>query len=117
MSKVEVRRGPSDGRRAPGECVLTRHEGQLFIERADPRVWMDDGFLQQLIGSGYRNEWVALTYQPHDLCEPLRCCQRFRSGHCYYGALVTIRAVNETVIYRIGGFLRGGFWEAELAER
>lgn len=115
MPAVEIRRGPRDGRRAPGECRLSQRDGQLFIERADPQVWLDDEFLRQLVGAGYRNQWVSLVYQPADLCQPLRCCQRFRNGHCYYGAVVTIRATNKTVIYRVGGFLRGGFWEAEFA--
>ena len=115
MVAVESRRGPDAGRQAPGECILKHHAGQLFIERADPRVWLTDDFLGALAGSGHRNQWVSLTLQPLNPCEPARCCQRFRPGHCYFGALVQIRGVNRTVTYRIAGFLRGGFWEAKVA--
>ncbi len=119
-------RSLSLGRHAPGECRLSRRDDQIFIERADPHVWLDDEFLRRLVGPAQnKNRWVSLAYQPHDLCQPQQCCQRFRDGgsatsssagwHCYYGAVLTIWGVNATVIYRIGGFLRGGFWEARFA--
>ena len=115
MSPLEVRR--DGGRQAPGECRLSKRDGQLYIEHADPKVWLSDEFLRNLVGPGHINEWVSLTYQPRDLCQPARCCQRFRGGHCYYGAIITIRGANETVMYRVGGYLRGGFWEAEHADK
>lgn len=124
MIELEQRRGPNWGRTAPGECRLSQRDGQIVIERADPQVWLEDEFLRRLVGPAQnRNEWVSLTYQPHDLCRPQQCCQRFREGeaatssagwHCYYGGILSIRASNATVMYRIGGFLRGGFWEAQL---
>ena len=115
MSALEARRAPA-GRQAPGECRLSKRDGQLYIERADPKVWLEDEFLHQLVGPGHINEWVSLAYQEHDVCQPMRCCQRYRAErHCYYGALITIRGSNKTITYRIFGFLRGGFWEAALA--
>jgi hypothetical protein len=124
VSALEVRR--SLGRQAPGECRLSYRDGGLVIEHADPHVWLDDEFLRRLVSfEGSRNKRVSLVYQPHDLCQPQSCCQRFRDGsnatssaagwHCYYGAVVTIRGTNRTVIYRIGRFLRGGIWEAKFA--
>jgi hypothetical protein len=118
MAAPEQRRGPEWGREAPGECRLTEQDGQIMVARADPHVWMTDEFLRKLVGPESRNPWVTLTYQPHDLCRPEFCCQRFRdSYHCYSGAQVTISACNGVVTYRIGRFLRGGFWEAERQSR
>ncbi len=113
---LALRHNPNWGRRPPGECRLSQRDGQIVIERADSHVWLDDEFLRRLVGPEQnRNKWVSLTYQPYDLCEPQRCCQRFRAGHCYFGAIITIWAVNGTVIYRIGSYLRGGVWEAKFA--
>jgi hypothetical protein len=123
VSALELRRGPSWGRQAPGECRLSWGEDGLVIERADPHVWLDDEFLRRLVGpENNRNPWVSLTYEPHDLCQPQSCCQRFRDSgttssaagyHCYSGACLQIDAVDGTAAYRIGRFLRGGFWEAK----
>lgn len=114
-SALEVRRGPSWGDRPPGECRLGWREKQLIVQRADPRVWLDDEFLRRLVGpEGDRSQWAGLAYQLHDFCEPATCCQRWRGGHCYSGGILTIWAENATVVYQIGRYLRGGLWEARL---
>lgn len=110
---MEQRRGPEWGRKPPGECRLSQRDNQIIIERADPQVWLTDEFLQRLVGPESNNNWVNLTYHTYDVCQPQSCCQRFRGGHCYFGGVVTISATNGSVIYRIGRFLRGGFWEAQ----
>jgi hypothetical protein len=97
---------------APGECRLRVKDGQLVIERADPHVWLDDTFLMGTVGKNKDNPWVDVMYQPNDLCDPTDCCQTWRGGHCFKGAVITIRASNGTVIYRIGRFIRRGVWEA-----
>lgn len=122
MSALEVRRrdhppgGFLAGRRPPGECQLKFDDDGILIERADEHVWLEDTFLRRLVMAqqGRAAPAVTLAYQPHDLCEPLSCCQRQRAGHCFYGAVVTIWGKNAHVSYRIGQFRRG-HWEAEWA--
>lgn len=100
-----------------GECRLKRtDDGRLFIEQADPQVWLEDAFLFQVAGPNKQNPWVDVIYQSNDLCSPNQCCQTWRGGHCFGGAVLTIKAVNGTAIYRIGRYVNFGKWEASRAD-
>jgi hypothetical protein len=112
-ARVERRRL---SRNARGECRLRMDGDQLFIERADAEVWLEDSFLLQVAGPKKQNQWVDVMWQPFDQCDPKQCCQQWRNGHCFYGALVTIRAVNGTAIYRVGRYMNCGMWEARRAD-
>jgi hypothetical protein len=103
---------------ARGECRLRRDaDGSLFIERADSEVWLLDAFLYQLVGPNEDNPWVEVSYRPFDLCHPNQCCQTWRDGHCFGGAVITINAVNGTVTYRVGRYVNFGKWQATRADR
>lgn len=102
--------------RPPGECRLVRaDDGRISIKQADPKIWVPDDFLKTVVGPQQGNQWVDVTWQSLDLCDPETCCQGMRQGRCYYGAILTIHDEDRTVHYRIGRFLRGGVWEARLA--
>lgn len=103
--------------RPPGECRLVRRDdGSIHIKQADPKIWLPDTFLKTLVGPQQNNnQWVHLNWQSLDQCDPETCCQTFKQGRCYYGALLTIRDRDRTVIYRIGRYLRGEVWEARIA--
>jgi hypothetical protein len=91
-------------------------DGQLFIDRADRDVWLEDSFLYQVAGPNKSNPWVTVTYQAFDMCDPVMCCQRWRGGHCFYGAILSIKAVNGTAIYNVGKPTAWGRWEATRAD-
>jgi hypothetical protein len=72
-----------------GECIMTRlADGGLRIVRADPRVLIAAELLDAVNGAGPRTAWLDLA----------GCAT-------YDGDLLKIRAVNRTVIYRIGEYV------------
>jgi hypothetical protein len=110
VAVLERRSGTLDRYRPPGQCLLRFDHDGILVERADEHVWLADEFLNKLVTTG--NPWVNLTWGARDTCVPSNyCCQVFRGGRCYAGAVVAIWAKNGAVIYRIGGFTRGQ-WEA-----
>lgn len=95
----------------PGQCIFSRRGDSLFIERADPHIWVQDSWLRTLIKPEYDNPLASLMRQPYDLCDPAHCCQTWRGGPCFLGSILTITGVNQTVMYRIGNYLANGVWE------
>jgi hypothetical protein len=68
-----------------GECITTSLPGGgIRVDRADPRVLISAELLDAMVDGASPGCWVDLA----------GCCT-------YDGALLKIRAVNRTVIYRI----------------
>lgn len=117
MRNLLERRSLVPFNRPPGECQLSFRDDGIVIERADPHVWLTEDFLRRLTSSEHQhNQWVSLTWGARDLCDPAACCQVARERpHCYAGAILAIWGKNAHVMYRIGGYRRGGVWEARWA--
>lgn len=115
ISGLERRRRSNWSAQRTGECRLSfTADGAIIVQRADPHVWLEEDFLQRLANLD-ENPWVSLTYQSVDLCSPDLCCQRWRPGRCFLGAILVIRGRNEHAVYRITGF-RAGSWEAQRSD-
>ena len=85
------------GDEVTGEVILRRDDDRLYVERADPRILVADPIVAALRdGTFYGSD------PPH--------------GHGLFldGDVLTIRAANRTVIYRIVGYDPERFaWVAE----
>ena len=91
--------GPPPADLPAGECILTRtddpiHGPSLHIDHADPRVLITAELLHEVTDAPMPG--VSLTWP-----SPPPASGRF----LYVGAILTIRGVNRTVIYRIGEYV------------
>lgn len=108
-----------------GECVLRRQRNvergidELFIDRADPHVLILDDLLWEAFWECGDNPWVAIRRPDqgrgsigHSVGE--YGCQAPPGRVCFHGSVVTIKATNRTVIYRIGDYDPSGLcWAAQ----
>jgi hypothetical protein len=88
-----------------GECITTRlDDGSIRIDRADPRILISGELFEGWHDSDDSDDSDEVT---------LRCtCESCPASspvdpalHCPVGDVVTLRAVNRTVIYRITGYV------------
>lgn len=89
---------------------MTRHHHNdgttdLIIDRADPQVWISDQLLRALHDEQEDNPWAYLrvdaTLKRDPRCDAVNCCLQEDHGTCFMGAVLTIKAQNRTVIYKI----------------
>lgn len=115
-----------------GECQVTRIGDELWIDRADPHIWITPEFLYNLhplnnlldvdntflsrffpiLGADFPNPWFQLERNLHDHDDD---CGARPGQLCYRGWLLRITASNRTVIYKIGSYLHlpeNGVWQA-----
>lgn len=94
----------------------------LIIDRADPHVWISDQLLRSLYNDQDDSPWAHLrvdaTLVRDQRCDSVNCCDQQNTGTCFMGAVLTIKAHNRTVIYKIGQWVSDemAVWACELLE-
>lgn len=108
--------------REPGECIMSNRSHDdggwdLIIDRADPHVWICDQLLRALHDDDDDSPWVRLKVNASLVrdprCDVEDCCAQRDVGTCFMGAILTIKAHNLTVIYKVGHWVpEANVWEA-----
>jgi hypothetical protein len=99
MVELAVREGwPSPADLPQGE-VYIRHDGSdIYIDRADPRILISGELFE-----GWHDDDDNAMVELRCTCESCPDSED-PALHCPIGDVVTLRAANRTVIYRITGY-------------
>lgn len=76
-----------------GEFTASRRDGHLWIDRADPRIFISLELLDSIVRG---EEYPETSIRLRDDAEP--------GPGCWLGAVIRVEAVNRTVLYRLTGY-------------